>query len=85
MTLSVLHGDPTKGASVILLKFAPGCSVPWHWHTANETLVMVSGTGSAQMKDGPPMAMKAGDYPLPAGQGNSSLLGEVGGVYVRHA
>ncbi len=62
VTLSVLHGDPTKGASVILLKFAPGCSIPWHWHTADETLIMVSGTGSAQMKDGTPMAMKAGDY-----------------------
>lgn len=62
MTLSVLHGDPTKGASVILLKFAPGCAIPWHWHTANETLVLVSGTGSAQMKDGQAMAMKAGDY-----------------------
>jgi quercetin dioxygenase-like cupin family protein len=62
MTLSVLHGDPTKGASVILLKFAPGCSVPWHWHTANEALVLVSGTGSAQMKDGQPLPMKAGDF-----------------------
>ena len=62
MTLAVLHGDPSKGPAVILLKFTAGCSVPWHWHTANETLVMVSGTGSAQMKDGHPMAMKAGDY-----------------------
>ena len=62
MTSSVLHGDPSKGPSTILLKFTPGCSVPWHWHTANETLVMVSGSGSAQMKDGQPMAMKAGDY-----------------------
>ncbi len=62
VTLSVLQGDPTKGPSTILLKFAPGCSIPWHWHTANETLVMVSGSGSAQMKDGTPMAMKAGDY-----------------------
>lgn len=62
MTLSVLHGDPTKGASVILLKFTPGCTVPWHWHTANETLVLVSGTANAQMKDGIPLAMKTGDY-----------------------
>ena len=62
MTLSVVQGDPTKRASVVLLKFAPGCSVPWHWHTANETLVMVNGSGSAEMKDGTPMAMKAGDY-----------------------
>ena len=62
VTLSVLQGDPTKGPSTILLKFAPGCSIPWHWHTANEALVMVSGSGSAQMKDGQPLAMKAGDY-----------------------
>jgi quercetin dioxygenase-like cupin family protein len=62
MTLSVLHGDPSKGPSTILLKFKPGCSVPWHWHTANESLIMASGTGQAQMKDGKPLAMKAGDY-----------------------
>jgi quercetin dioxygenase-like cupin family protein len=62
MTLSVLHGDPSKGPSTILLKFKPGCSVPWHWHTANESLVLASGAGIAQMKDGKPMSMKAGDY-----------------------
>jgi quercetin dioxygenase-like cupin family protein len=56
MTASVLHGDPTKGPSVLLLKFTPGCAVPWHWHTADETLVLVSGTGEAQMKDDQPMA-----------------------------
>ena len=69
LTLSVLHGDPNKGPSTILLKFKPGCSVPWHWHTANETLVMVSGSGNAQMKDGKPMAMKAGDYLFLAAKG----------------
>jgi gentisate 1,2-dioxygenase len=58
----VLHGDPSKGPSTLLLKFKPGCVVPWHWHTANESLVLASGTGEAQMKDGRPMAMKAGDY-----------------------
>lgn len=62
MTLSVLHGDPTKGASIILLKFKAGCSVPWHWHTANEVLVMARGTGQAQMKSGQPMTMKSGEY-----------------------
>jgi quercetin dioxygenase-like cupin family protein len=62
VTLSVVQGDPTKGPSVILLKFAPGCSIPWHWHTANETLVLVSGSGTAQMKGGQPINMKAGDY-----------------------
>ena len=62
MTVSVLHGDPSKGPATLLLKFTPGCSVPWHWHTAAENLILASGAGTAQMKDGQPMAMKAGDY-----------------------
>jgi quercetin dioxygenase-like cupin family protein len=62
MTVAVLHGDPSKGPSTLLLKFTPGCSVPWHWHTANEALVLASGTAEAQMRDGQPMVMKAGDF-----------------------
>ena len=62
MTLSVQRGDPSKGPSVILLKFKPGCSVPWHWHTAAEQLMVVSGTGKAQMKDGKPVTVHPGDY-----------------------
>jgi quercetin dioxygenase-like cupin family protein len=69
MTVSVLRGDPTKGPSVLLLKFTAGCAVPWHWHTADETLVLASGTGEAQMKGGQPMAMKAGDYLFLPGKG----------------
>jgi quercetin dioxygenase-like cupin family protein len=69
MTVAVLHGDPTKGPSTLLLNFTAGCAVPWHWHMANESLVLVSGTGEAQMKDGQPMAMKAGDFLFLPGEG----------------
>jgi quercetin dioxygenase-like cupin family protein len=69
MTVAVLHGDPSKGPATLLLKFAAGCSVPWHWHSAGESLILVSGAGSAQMKDGQPMAMKAGDYLFLAAKG----------------
>jgi quercetin dioxygenase-like cupin family protein len=62
MTLSVQRGDPSKGPSVILLKFKAGCVVPWHWHTAAEQLMVVSGTGKAQMKDGKPVTVHPGDY-----------------------
>jgi quercetin dioxygenase-like cupin family protein len=62
MTLSVQRGDPSKGPSVILLKFKAGCVVPWHWHTAAEQLIVVSGTGRAQMKDGKPVTVHPGDY-----------------------
>jgi quercetin dioxygenase-like cupin family protein len=62
MKIAVQRGDPSKGASTLLLKFTPGCAVPWHWHTAGESLMVVSGSGKAEMKDGKPAVMKAGDY-----------------------
>ena len=61
-TLSVLNGDPSKGGSVILVKTATGCVVPWHWHTPTEQLMILSGRGKAEMKDGAPVSLHAGDY-----------------------
>jgi quercetin dioxygenase-like cupin family protein len=67
MTVAVQRGDPAKEASSLLLKFKAGCVVPWHWHTAGEQLVVVSGRGKAEMKDGKPLGMSPGDYAyLPA-------------------
>lgn len=62
LTVAVQRGDPTKESAALLLKFTAGCTVPWHWHTAGEQLLLVSGKGTAQMKDGKPAAMSSGDY-----------------------
>jgi quercetin dioxygenase-like cupin family protein len=62
MTISVQRGDPSKGASVIAAKFTSGCKVPWHWHTANENLVLISGSGRAEVKDGGGHVLTAGDF-----------------------
>jgi len=63
MTLSVQEGDPAKTAVVVLAKFKPGCSVPWHWHSANERLLIVSGSGKAEMKgEANATSLKPGDY-----------------------
>jgi quercetin dioxygenase-like cupin family protein len=67
LTLSAQRGDPMKGAAVLLLKVKSGCVVPWHWHTANENLMMVSGKGKAEMATGA-HAMAAGDYLYLAGK-----------------
>jgi len=61
-TGAVVNGDPAKGPSIILSKVAPGCSVPWHWHTPNEHLMIVSGVATAQMKDGQPVTLRAGGF-----------------------
>ena len=67
MTISAQHGDPMKGAAVLLLKVKSGCIVPWHWHTANENLMMVSGSAKAEMSDGA-NTLVAGDYLYLAGK-----------------
>ena len=68
MTISAQRGDPMKGAAVLLLRFKSGCIVPWHWHTANENLMMVSGKGKAEMKSGGAHTMAMGDYLYLAGK-----------------
>ncbi len=59
---AVVSGDPSKGAAVLQLKSAPGCAIPWHWHTSNENLMFVSGSAKVEMKDGGPVTVRAGDY-----------------------
>ena len=48
------NGDPDTGPSTLILKAAPDCKVPWHYHTAEEQLIIVKGyvsTGMQGMKD----------------------------------
>ena len=69
MSLSVQEGDPAKTAIVVLAKFKAGCSVPWHWHTANERLMIVSGEGKGEMKGEHAVSLKPGDYIFMPGKG----------------
>src|SRR5438270_8236373 len=61
-TVAVEKGDPSKGASVILAKFAPRCVAPWHWHTPTETVMVVSGSLEVQMKDNKAFVAHRGDF-----------------------
>jgi len=63
---AVTNGDPSKGASIILLKISGGCTVPWHWHTPNEHLMLVSGAGTGEMKAGGKIMLRPGGYALMA-------------------
>lgn len=61
-TISVEKGDPTKGPSVILARFAPHCVAPYHWHTPSETVMVASGALEAQMKDDKAIVAHSGDF-----------------------
>lgn len=61
-TVAVERGDPTKGPSVILARFAPGCVAPFHWHSPSETVMVVSGSLQATMKGEKPFVAHDGDF-----------------------
>jgi quercetin dioxygenase-like cupin family protein len=61
-TAAILRGNPRTGPAWVLLKLASGCRVPWHWHTANESLLVISGRGTLEMKDARPLEFAAGAY-----------------------
>ena len=63
LTIAVQHGDPAKGPAIMLIKLTAGCRVPWHWHSAGEQVMVVSGTGKAEMKGADkPAMLKTGDF-----------------------
>jgi quercetin dioxygenase-like cupin family protein len=48
---AVETGDPMTGPGFVLAKLATGCTIPWHWHTAAENVLVVSGKGKIDMVD----------------------------------
>ena len=61
-------GDPTTGRSTLILKASPGCIVPWHFHTAEEQLIIISGTVMAEMTDHPLTRLGPGGFAVMAGR-----------------
>jgi quercetin dioxygenase-like cupin family protein len=81
--LSALEtGDPTTGRSTLILKASPGCVVPWHFHTAEEQLIIISGTVLAEMTGHQPTRLGPGGFAMMGGhmphqftcQGKSACL-----------
>lgn len=61
---SVQSGNPAQGPSIILAKADTGCTVPWHWHSPNEHLMMVQGVARLDTKNGKPLTLRAGGYAM---------------------
>jgi len=61
-TGAIVHGDPNQGPVSVLQKIPPDCRIPWHWHTANEQIVLISGTMEMMHKDSKPMLLRPGGY-----------------------
>ncbi len=58
----VERGDPKTGPYVAYVKQAAGCTIPWHWHSANEQVMYASGSGQLQMKGQQAQTVDQGAY-----------------------
>jgi quercetin dioxygenase-like cupin family protein len=59
---AVETGNPKTGRSTLILKASPGCVVPWHFHTAEEQLIVISGTVRSEMADHRPARLGPGGF-----------------------
>jgi hypothetical protein len=66
LSSAVEAGDPTAGPSTWILKASSGCVVPWHFHTAEEQLIIISGAVVAEMIDHPPTRLGPGGFAMMA-------------------
>ena len=65
---TVQSGDPGSGPSIIAGKMDAGCTIPWHWHTPAENVILVSGEARMEMKDGEAAALHPGAFSrMPSG------------------
>lgn len=57
-------GDPEKGPSTFILRAAPGCKVPLHYHTAEEQLIVIRGDVETGMEGVTPRVLQAGGFAM---------------------
>ena len=59
---SVVSGDPSKDMSVISATIATGCTIPWHWHTPTERVMITGGVARIDIKDQKSVTLSSGGY-----------------------
>lgn len=60
--LAVLHGDPAKPNADVFLKVPGGFTIPNHWHTSAQRMVLVSGELQATYDGQKPVTLRPGTY-----------------------
>ena len=67
LSSAIETGNPASGPSTLILKAPSGCVVPWHSHTAQEQVMMASGTILAEMTGHPAITLGPGGFAVMAG------------------
>jgi quercetin dioxygenase-like cupin family protein len=64
LRFSLESGDPRKGPSTHILSAPAKCAVPWHYHTAEEQLVVIRGSVVTEMDGMQASTLGAGGFAL---------------------
>lgn len=60
--IAVLHGDPGKDNADVFFKVPPNFTIPHHWHTSPERMVLVSGELIVTYDGQQPTTLEPGMY-----------------------
>jgi len=60
--IAVVHGDPAKPNVDVFFKVPGGSTIPEHWHTSAERMVLVSGELTVTYQGQPATTLKKGMY-----------------------
>jgi quercetin dioxygenase-like cupin family protein len=60
--LTVLRGDPAKPNADVFFKVPAGSTLPRHWHTSAERMVLIAGELHVTFAGQPPAVLKPGTY-----------------------
>jgi hypothetical protein len=60
--LAVLHGDPAAPGADVFLRVPAGYTIPAHWHTSAERMVLVSGSLDVTYAGHPTVRLETNDY-----------------------
>lgn len=74
LTSALENGDPATGASTFILKATQDCVVPWHYHTAEEQLLVVRGDILTEMERMDATVLDAGGFAVMPGKVKHQFL-----------
>jgi quercetin dioxygenase-like cupin family protein len=60
--LAILQGDPAQDNADALLRLTPGSTVPMHWHTSAERMILLSGEFRVNFQGQAPVVIGEFDY-----------------------
>lgn len=60
---AVQSGDPMATPFILVLQVSRGCTIPWHWHSATESLMVAEGNAEVTMAGGgKPVVLRSGGF-----------------------